>query len=198
MQPTETARALLAATFADALRGWVVGDSGTVLRTVDGGQSWISQETPTKEDLRGVVFVGTELGWAAGRAGTILHTSDGGQTWEVQDPGTTADLYGIHFADAHAGWVVGEGGTVRRTTDGGRTWQAQGVETRASLVGGPSGRGGGLGGGQWWHGIAECGWRQDMVGSTAVPVVSGAGLLPGRGSGGVAGVDRALSFEGSR
>ena len=59
--------------FADSQSGWIVGERGTIFRTVDAGFSW--NEAPvqaTKLTLYGLSFVDSVHGWAAGEQGTIL------------------------------------------------------------------------------------------------------------------------------
>lgn len=79
-------------------QGWVVGDSGVVLRTSDYGRTgWIRQPTPVSTTLRSVVFVDSMRGWASGDNGTILHTTNGGWEWIQQVSGTTERLQGTTF-----------------------------------------------------------------------------------------------------
>ena len=108
--------------FLDAKRGFVIGDRGMLLSTVDGGANWQAQPLDTKERLMDITFVG-ESGWIAGYQGLILHTADGGKTWAKQKTGTTQTLETIFFLDANHGWVVGWAGTILRTSNGGRAWE---------------------------------------------------------------------------
>jgi photosystem II stability/assembly factor-like uncharacterized protein len=64
--------------FANDKTGFTVGVSGTILNSIDGGQTWQSQDSGTSEDLRAVHAVDTPEGhraWAVGNNGTILHYS---------------------------------------------------------------------------------------------------------------------------
>src|SRR5690349_17945085 len=66
-----------------------VGDPGTILRSTDGGATWIRQKSGTTSDLTAVSFTdantGTAVGWNRDRReGTILRTTDGGATWTPQ------------------------------------------------------------------------------------------------------------------
>jgi photosystem II stability/assembly factor-like uncharacterized protein len=111
----------------DGERGWVVGTSGAVLATVDGGKTWRSQSSPTEEFLADVYFSADgQRGWAVGAGGTVIATVNGGRTWGVQSSPTRAHLNSVYFAaDGQHGWAVGESGTVIATVDGGRSWAAQ-------------------------------------------------------------------------
>ncbi|MCC7212221.1 MAG: hypothetical protein E3K40_05295 [Candidatus Brocadia sp.] len=106
-------------------QGYVVGDKGTILHTVDGGKTWNSQTSGTGADLTAVQFMNVNQGWAIGGGGTILYTVDGGKEWASQTSGTKAMLYAMQFMDANQGWAVGNGGTIIHTVDGGKTWNPQ-------------------------------------------------------------------------
>ena len=108
---------MLSATQAFAVGDEFLGDSGVVLRTVDGGQSWDSTILNTSS-LDTIFFLDDQRGWAAGNG--FYHTVDGGATW-IHDGngGTVADLF---FVDAMHGWACANGGYTYRTTDGGLTW----------------------------------------------------------------------------
>jgi photosystem II stability/assembly factor-like uncharacterized protein len=75
---------LVAVDFVDALHGWAVGISGSILGTVDGGVTWRVQEQAVeakKPWILGVHFVDANHGWAVGEGGGIWHTTTGG--WAV-------------------------------------------------------------------------------------------------------------------
>ena len=52
--------------------GWVVGLKGGIYSTVDGGDSWIKQISPTQNNLVSIFFCNSENGWISGDKGTIL------------------------------------------------------------------------------------------------------------------------------
>lgn len=114
--------ALRAVAFLDARRGFVAGDSGTLLATGDGAETWRRVDVPTKENLTAIHFAG-ELGWVAGWSGVILHSSDHGKTWRRQETGIGQGLESIYFVDPSHGWAAGWMGTILRTEDGGKTWR---------------------------------------------------------------------------
>ena len=111
--------------------GWLVGDGGLILSTVDRGRSW---QPPASNPAR---FAGSDFDcqavevrgskcWVAGSPGTrVLHSSDGGQSWQAFPTGQNAPLTAIAFADDQRGWAVGELGVILSTSDGGHTWQRQ-------------------------------------------------------------------------
>ncbi len=58
--------------FIDANIGIAVGTGGTILRTTDGGATWVSQSSGTTIALMGVSFFGANNGVAVGLTGTSL------------------------------------------------------------------------------------------------------------------------------
>jgi photosystem II stability/assembly factor-like uncharacterized protein len=60
------------------MTGTAVGADGTILRTTDGGSTWITQTSGTTNYLIGVSFTDAMTGTAVGADGTILRTTTGG------------------------------------------------------------------------------------------------------------------------
>jgi photosystem II stability/assembly factor-like uncharacterized protein len=94
---------LYGVSYVDPLTATAVGDNtrftlhGLIIRTVDGGASWMVQQAGTAVSLIGVSFIDANNGIAVGSEGTILRTSDGGDTWVSEDSGVTASLFGVSF-----------------------------------------------------------------------------------------------------
>ncbi len=108
--------------------GYAVGDSGTVVRTVDGGAAWTLSPSGTVADLHDLWFIDAVTGFAAGDSGILLSTTDGGATWSQQvlaAPGPV-DLYAVCFLNADTGFAGGRvnvnQGILFKTTDGGQSW----------------------------------------------------------------------------
>jgi photosystem II stability/assembly factor-like uncharacterized protein len=129
--------------FTDANTGNVVGSKGTILRTTDGGASWINQESGTVNELMGVSFTDTDTGTVVGfissnGLGIILRTTDGGTTWTSQPTGINvvpSALLEVSFTDGNTGTIVGSRGIILRSTDGGATWTRQTSGTMNDLLG---------------------------------------------------------------
>ncbi len=118
--------------FLDSLRGYVAGDSGLVLYTSDGGETWTEQETNTTGKIVELFFLDENRGWALAWSegldffGTyILNTTDGGENWAVEEyRQENIFLYAIHFQDTLKGFLGGNPGGIFKTTDGGVTWDS--------------------------------------------------------------------------
>jgi len=59
--------------------GYCVGDSGTILKTYNAGNTWQQQTSGTSEKLNKVHFLDLDFGFAVGENGTILRTTTGGE-----------------------------------------------------------------------------------------------------------------------
>jgi hypothetical protein len=57
-----------------------VGGNGTILKTINGGINWISQNSGLTAELRSVTFINDSIGWAVGDSGKIISTGHFGVT----------------------------------------------------------------------------------------------------------------------
>lgn len=128
--PTQVS--LTGVTFVDRKLGWACGHWGTILKTVDGGESWamVRSDTSVDRPLFSIHFFDSKHGLAVGLWSLVLITSDGGSTWnEVKLPsppdGSKADrnLLGIFANKDGVAFVAAERGMVLRTQDKGLTWK---------------------------------------------------------------------------
>src|SRR5256714_12120564 len=116
---------LYSVSFTSASTGTATGDNGTIVRTTDGGNSWVIQSSGTTNTLYGVSFTDINHGTAVGAAGTVVRTTNGGNNWFGQTSGTSNGLLAVSFNDTNTGNALGEDGTIIRTTDGRNTWAGQ-------------------------------------------------------------------------
>lgn len=125
---TPVVRTLTGVAFNGDKLGVAVGHGGSLVRTEDGGESWV--EVPLDEamgeSLLGVVALGDGKFAAYGAFGMYFDTSDGGKSW-------TRRMVIEEYFEAHISqvvpvgdvlWMVGETGTLARSEDGGATWAA--------------------------------------------------------------------------
>jgi photosystem II stability/assembly factor-like uncharacterized protein len=64
-------QSLINVAFANEREGWAVGWEGTILRTQDGGQTWVEQESGTRENLYGISVKKNRV-WVVGAKGLVL------------------------------------------------------------------------------------------------------------------------------
>jgi photosystem II stability/assembly factor-like uncharacterized protein len=66
--------------FPSNIIAFSAGYSGVILKSTDGGLSWVQQASGTNVILRDIEFADTLFGYVAGDNGTILKTTNGGVT----------------------------------------------------------------------------------------------------------------------
>lgn len=116
---------LFSISFPTESEGWACGRWGTVLRTADGGKTWMPQASGTDYTLSSIFFVDPQHGWSVGDEGIIIHTENGGETWEIQNSPVPFLLMDVYFANRLKGWIVTERTHILSTDDGGKTWSIQ-------------------------------------------------------------------------
>jgi photosystem II stability/assembly factor-like uncharacterized protein len=129
-KPASGGSGLTGVAVLDAAHRVVVGDD-VILRTENGGQTWIDVDPPADAPfpvLEAVAFrpgaLGAEVGLAVGQVNVVLRTTDGGRSWaRVTMPSPSSQSF---RAVAHAGgttWFVVGDGRGYRSTDDGETWE---------------------------------------------------------------------------
>jgi len=100
--------------FFDDKNGMITGEFGTLMTTVDGGESWDTL-APLADEFypQAAYFSDPRTGWITGLGGVILHTSDGGQSWSEQETETVVPLYGVEQVGDTLYAVGGEGTILR-------------------------------------------------------------------------------------
>jgi photosystem II stability/assembly factor-like uncharacterized protein len=107
--------------FLNENSGWIVGDSGTILHSEDGGKEWAVKNIGLLPPLFSISFKNDIEGWAVGQNGFSLKTEDGGKTWEKVVFEKENSLYEIRISGDY-GAIVGDQATIIKTNDGGKTW----------------------------------------------------------------------------
>ena len=120
------------ASFVDSLTGWVCGDSGLIMKTSNGGQNWIKQNSNSEAFLHDIFFLNKRLGWALEwnifnpqpPYGTFfLKTTNGGIDWDTSFfPMENVFLRKVYFQDSLYGFLGGSYKNLLRTTNGGQDW----------------------------------------------------------------------------
>ncbi len=108
--------------FVDENIGWIVGDNNTILKTTDGGETWITLTTGT-EGYRNYscYFTDSNYGYVVGNS-RIRRTTDGGTSWNDIPIASGQQLNSVFFINQKTGWTVGYPGKILKTTDGGINW----------------------------------------------------------------------------
>ena len=117
--------------FIDINTGWICGDSGAVLKTENGGNTWNWQSTNTNERLKKIFFINPQLGFICGWQGNIFKTTNGGNSWINKSISSSYSLNDVHFINSNIGFICGaqshtpptpDKGVLLKTTNGGDNW----------------------------------------------------------------------------
>src|ERR1700730_2979528 len=73
---------LSAVYFSDVNNGWIVGFSGQILRSKDGGVTWKAEDSPVHAWLSSIAFDKSHRGWITADD-SLLVSEDGGETWRA-------------------------------------------------------------------------------------------------------------------
>src|SRR5207245_4515078 len=150
----------LALEFVDDVHGWIASwdpvaqDHGTLLRTSDGGVTWVALSSPQQGP---VTFIDRRRGWSSPGDGLsrneVCETSDGGLTWRRREigiggPGEEPAFGRPRFFDGRTGVMpvpIVHGDTVDVvflvTGDGGENWRQRGRLATGATAGPPHGVG---------------------------------------------------------
>ena len=118
-------RVLRSLTMATATVGYAVGDGGTVLKTIDGGATWLPAPSPGgAPDLSRVRCADGLLCLITTAPGSaVVRTADGAATY-TQVTAAASPIRAVGFASPNRVVAAGDGGTMVVSDDGGATWHA--------------------------------------------------------------------------
>jgi photosystem II stability/assembly factor-like uncharacterized protein len=115
--------------------GWIVGDAGTLLRTVNGGNTW-TQVSVTNQDLQDISFRDPQTGIIAGDDGLIMRTTNGGLNWTSIPSGIGANLASVTWATNDMVFISGRDGAALVSLNAGVSWTILNTGTTARYRGG--------------------------------------------------------------
>jgi photosystem II stability/assembly factor-like uncharacterized protein len=115
---------------------------GLLLKTTDGGDSWVTQ-VPGTACIGWVAPVDAQTAWGAGYypddgTGVILKTTDGGESWVDKYITVAGGFTDISCVDENTAWALGgiqsESLMILKTSDGGDTWVSQDIPESCYLL----------------------------------------------------------------
>lgn len=139
LHPSPTQKKLTKSLFVDSLYGWVIGDSGIIINTTNGGNNWGIQPSGVhSSELKDLSFISRSTGWILTFDSTyksfIIKTTNSGSTWiKTYFPDSTTILSTIFFNDDNTGYVSGFSGEIYKTTDAGSSWNRCYIDTSGCL-----------------------------------------------------------------
>ena len=111
--------------FISSTIGFIAGGLGEVIKTTDGGITWVQLNTSfANQNFNAIEAIDENNICVVGDAGTIFMSNDGGDTWF----GPNGLMYenninDVVFFNETTGVATGENGLILRTEDGGYSWQ---------------------------------------------------------------------------
>jgi photosystem II stability/assembly factor-like uncharacterized protein len=120
---------LYSVSFGDETTGYAVGDNGTVLKTTNGGTTWVVISKGAVNNFNAAAFTDDGVnGIAVGDGGAVYRTLNSGTTWTTMGaPAGANNLFGasIPRGAPTTAFLCGAGGRLMRNTDvwGVGTWQ---------------------------------------------------------------------------
>jgi len=136
--PANTGWEFLFIDFINESLGWAierdkVNNSAWMLKTENGGNSWLVQKKLTRENYQDMILelqvVNSNVVFALtiGSIVKIYNTLDGGSSWRaITFPDETMALHALHFIDIFNGIAAGGNGIqifIMKTVDGGNSWE---------------------------------------------------------------------------
>jgi photosystem II stability/assembly factor-like uncharacterized protein len=104
--------------FIDANTGFAAGDTGVILRTVNGGSNWTIINSGTNKRLNQIMFINSTTGFAPSDTVTY-RSSDCGVTWSYIIHGV--GMY-VSFINQTTGFAFGSPVILCKTTNSGLSW----------------------------------------------------------------------------
>jgi len=111
--------------FRNSDEGWVVGASGTILYTSDGGKIWSTLKSGTSEDLLGVTADSSGALFIVGKQAVVLKSSDKGKDWTKLSVPATVDFTNVLSLPSGMLLVLGRD-RLLASPDSGANWATHG------------------------------------------------------------------------
>jgi len=106
-----------------------ISGSNVVLKTNDGGNTWMNLLTFSDRNMNGICAVDVQNVWVVGDRDGIFHSVNGGLKWDTVRPSLTGfRIMGVTVADVNRIWIVGAPssgsgtGNIIYSRNAGNTW----------------------------------------------------------------------------
>jgi len=100
----------------------IVGEDGVILKTTDGGTSWVEQNSGITNVFYGYDHLDNNSSIAAGENGITVKSVDGGNTWSIIASGSLEHLRDVAIVSSTVVLACGDNGTLIRSDDFGENW----------------------------------------------------------------------------
>jgi photosystem II stability/assembly factor-like uncharacterized protein len=100
---------------------FVSGNEGLILKTVNGGNNWVTVNSEASLQLWGLYFTNSFTGYTSGSTGRIMKTTNAGANWFNLTSPTMTSLNSVYFLNENTGFISGYA-IVLKTTNAGANW----------------------------------------------------------------------------
>jgi spore coat protein CotH/photosystem II stability/assembly factor-like uncharacterized protein len=121
--------------FADSINGFIVGEHGAILKTTDGGSTWMESNVGMALPLTSIGVTAISNIFVGGENGFLFHSVDTGKSWSKVILTQTQNIRGINFESAQLGWLYGDSSLLMQTTNGGTTWLFSSLDSLKNIIG---------------------------------------------------------------
>jgi photosystem II stability/assembly factor-like uncharacterized protein len=106
--------------FTSSIIGYVAGENGTILKTLDGGNTWFNLSINTTEYINSISFIDDNIGYISTQ-NRIYKTINGGINWTIKTVDLVNNFNTIKFLTEEIGFI-GTSSNVLKTIDGSQNW----------------------------------------------------------------------------
>lgn len=110
-----------------------IGGENILLKSIDGGLSWIELELPDRIDVVDISFFDDQNGVLLGDEGLVYLSTDGGLSWGKPSYPEGPLLNNVVHVDENIMVISGDNGVILRSTNRGASWVAVDIPTEASV-----------------------------------------------------------------
>lgn len=100
---------------------YLAGESGTLLRSTDAGQTWTAIRAPYEGSFYGITTVGERTLLAYGLRGHLYRSTDDGEHWSKIPVSEPVQLVTTATGPSGVIWIAGQARTLLVSEDGGKT-----------------------------------------------------------------------------
>jgi len=120
--------------FVDNQVGYACGESGTLIRTFNGGESWSKITASETTNFNNIHFFNSSEGMVIGDNGNLFLTQDSASTLDRVPLPVGERLLKIYFYDEFNGFVTGAKGIILKTSDRGNSWNLTSTQSNEHIL----------------------------------------------------------------